>query len=325
MQSYARLIENVHGTHQRTAQGSGQLNALELAARQRVGKAVEREVAQAHAHHVLEAVIDFGQDALTDLLTMFVKFKVLEKIQSVFDGFQHQVGDGSPRNLHVGRILPQPRAPAVRASGAAPVARQHYPVLDFVGLFFYFLEKIVQPLEMCVARPEQIFFSLTQILVRAVNREVEADTVTQQRFEPLAHFFRPPGRNGPLENGKPFVGNHQVGIDAQHLTKAFATPASTVGIVETEQIDARLLEQNAVQLEFVGKSTPLLTHDFDHATAFTFEEGGLHRVRKAVLRVFVVVLHGGAVDEDEKLLGFGNLCQFFAFQHFFDELRFAAA
>ena len=137
-----------------------------------------------------------------------------------------------------------------------------------------------------------------------MNREVETNTVFEQRAQKLfAHFFTPPGRNGSFENGQVFIRDNQVWVNAQHFPKSVATPTGSVRVVEREQVDAWLLECNTVEFKFIGKGTGFLPDNIDPTGTFSFIKRCLYRIRKAIQVVFVgfairIVQHRAPVNKN---------------------------
>ncbi len=160
------------------------------------------------------------------------------------------------------------------------------------------LEEIVQPFKIAVAGPEQRFFLIRKIYVGTVNGEVKLNAVFEQRGQPLFHGMAAPGRDSPFVDRQAFVRNHQVFVYTQHLTKALAGAAGTVGIIEGEEVDAGLFKHHPILLKFIRKEMPFGTfaaHNIHQAAALAFKESGLYRVGDAELQV-------GAARKSEQLL-----------------------
>src|SRR5690606_11861727 len=103
-------------------------------------------------------------------------------------------------------------------------------------------------------------------------------------LQPFAHFFAPPRRDGSIIYRPAFVGNHQIGVDANNFSIAFASLTRTIGIVETEKVGNGLLKRDAVQCKTIRKRMHRLVL-FDVAVALAFEKSRLHRIRDPVYRV----------------------------------------
>ena len=66
VQADGRLVEHVAGAHQPRAEAGGQLDALRLAAGERGGQPVEREVFEADVVQELQPLADLDQDLVGD-------------------------------------------------------------------------------------------------------------------------------------------------------------------------------------------------------------------------------------------------------------------
>ena len=66
VQADGRLVEHVAGAHQPRAEAGGELDALRLAAGERGGEPVERQVVEADVVQELEALADLDQDLVGD-------------------------------------------------------------------------------------------------------------------------------------------------------------------------------------------------------------------------------------------------------------------
>ncbi|EMR00786.1 hypothetical protein ADICEAN_04085 [Cesiribacter andamanensis AMV16] len=151
-------------------------------------------------------------------------------------------------------IFAQAGAAAVGANGAAPVAAQQHAVLHLVQLGVYPLKEAVDPLKIAVAIPEQLLLLRRKLVVGAVDGKIEADAVAQQGLQPVfALALAAPGGNGPFIYAQAFVGNNQVGINAQHLPKALAGFAGAIGVIKSKEVYAGFLKLNAIQLKAVGE------------------------------------------------------------------------
>ena len=230
-----------------------ELDALTLAAAQCAAQAVEREVAQPHAVQVAQPVRDFRHQPLGHFGFVGRQIQRLEKLQRPAHGQQHQVSNALTGHRDVLRVFAQAGAAAVGAGGAAPIAALQHAVLDFVGLRAHPLKVVVEAVEVLVAFPEQGALGLAQLVVGAVNGEVEADAVFEQWLQPLTLLVGAPGRNGALIHGHALVRYHQVLVNAQHRPEPLAGLASAIRVVEGEKVDAWLLKRQPIQLEFVGK------------------------------------------------------------------------
>src|SRR5690606_15545644 len=116
--------------------------------------------------------------------------------EDILDGHQDQVGDGSAGHLDVLRILTQARALAVRAIRPAAIPRKHDAVLYLVRLRLEVREEIPDAFEVSISCPENLAFVFCQLVVRAVDGEIEFDPVLEKGFQPFTHYFGSPRCDG---------------------------------------------------------------------------------------------------------------------------------
>src|SRR6266540_476258 len=80
------LVEHVHHAGQSRTDLAREADALPLAARERLGGALERQVIQPDVDQELEAVRDFAHDALGDLASRSFSLRFLKKTKVCFSG-----------------------------------------------------------------------------------------------------------------------------------------------------------------------------------------------------------------------------------------------
>src|SRR5690606_31421593 len=141
---------------------------------------------------------------------------------------QHDIRDGFSIDFYVGSIFSQARSFAFGAVGFTPVAREHHPVLDFVGLLFKLFKKAIQPLEIAITGPQQFLLFVGEIGICAVYREVELDGTLDQALQPLAHFFAAPGGDCSIVYGSAFIGDDQIRVDTDDAAITLAAFAGSV-------------------------------------------------------------------------------------------------
>src|SRR5690606_30927976 len=120
-------------------------------------------------------------------------------------------------------------------------------VLYFIGLFFELDKKLVQPPEMAIPRPKQLFLCRGEVGVSPVYGEVEFRGITNKPFSPFTHFFTTPRSDGPIVYRPAFIWDHQVRIDTNNAAISFATLASAIRVVETKEIWGRFFKRNTIQ------------------------------------------------------------------------------
>ena len=131
---------------------------MALAARQRRGQAVQRQVAHAHVAQVFQTVVDFGKQALGNQRIGLAELQVAEPLQQVLYRHSHQLADGHAAHLDKARLRLQSCAMACGANGLAAVACLQHAELDGIGFALYPLKEAVDAAPLTVSRavPQQV-------------------------------------------------------------------------------------------------------------------------------------------------------------------------
>src|SRR5690606_41038127 len=85
VQTDRRLVEDVHDADEPRADLAREPDALRLAAGERIGAAVEREIAEADVDEEPDAVRDLGDDLLRDLAPPAADLEAGEELERVGD------------------------------------------------------------------------------------------------------------------------------------------------------------------------------------------------------------------------------------------------
>ena len=115
VQADRRLVQHVHHADQSRAYLAGQPDPLGLAAGQRLGAAVERQVVESDVDQEAQAFVDLLDDLRRDLALLARQVEVVEEREAAFD--RHR-GDRRQRvfsDEHIAGTLVEPRAAALRA------------------------------------------------------------------------------------------------------------------------------------------------------------------------------------------------------------------
>ena len=115
VQSDRGLVEDVQHAHQRGADLRRQADALRLAARQRRGGAVHRQVADAHVLQELQPLGDLAQDQPRDVAVGLRELDLPQPLQRTPRRQRGEVLDPRPPHEHRARLRSQTRAVAHRA------------------------------------------------------------------------------------------------------------------------------------------------------------------------------------------------------------------
>ncbi|CAM5197758.1 hypothetical protein CDEN61S_01756 [Castellaniella denitrificans] len=183
VQADGRLVQHEQRVHQGRAQRGGQVDALDLAAREGAALPVQRQVAQADVAQEAQAGADFVQQLGQGVVQRTAQFDAVEPVAHPLDGQAHEVvqaqaGQGRQllrrparvRRQEAGRAgdrvagLPQapqrgvglePRALAMRARRVAAVLGQQHAHVHLVGARFQPVEEALRavPLVLPGGRP----------------------------------------------------------------------------------------------------------------------------------------------------------------------------
>ena len=93
MQADGRLVEDIQHAHERRADLRGEADALALAARQRAGRARERQIFQTDRLKEAEAVHDLLDDAVADLVLHLTQPERVQKLHRLDDRFFREFRD----------------------------------------------------------------------------------------------------------------------------------------------------------------------------------------------------------------------------------------
>src|SRR5690606_38949183 len=137
----ARFIKDVKRSDEKRAQVGRELNSLGLAAGERRGQAVEREVIEADIDEELQPAAYFEQELFRDLLTLFAQRELIEKRGGVGDRHLEHFRERASADLYVACLLPQPCAVALRAARITAVFGEEDADVELVFLCFQPLEK----------------------------------------------------------------------------------------------------------------------------------------------------------------------------------------
>ena len=142
VQTDGGLIEHIADALQVGAQLRGQPYALRLATRKRRGRAVEREVGQAHLHEEVQAAADFGDHVAGDLRGAALERQPRRPRLRLRDRHGAHVGDGFAVETHRQRSGVEALPLAFRAGGFLPFVPGVPP--DFLAAVFGFKTRQLQ-------------------------------------------------------------------------------------------------------------------------------------------------------------------------------------
>ena len=164
------LVEHVEGVGEVRAQRVRELDPLRLAARERAGQPVERQVAEVDALEETEPRSELGEHRPRDLALGRAELEPGEEARGRGDGHRVHRGDVLPTQADEQRLAPQPRPAAGRAPEGGLVALDDEPVADVVGLLLEPLEERERPPESFVSLEQEPPVGRSEVLPRRVER-----------------------------------------------------------------------------------------------------------------------------------------------------------
>ena len=103
------------------------------------------------------------------------------------------------------------------------------------------------------AVPEDLFFGIGQIVISAVDWEIDFVGIVYEFSPPFTHLFASPALHTLFLYREALVGNYQVFINPHHLPKSFTLGTSSGWTVEVEHHLSRLFEGDIVCLKTIGE------------------------------------------------------------------------
>src|SRR5690606_39028869 len=116
----------------------------------------------------------------------------------------------------------QSAARALGAHGAPAVAAGQHAVLDLVALLLQVAEEGIDATQAAPPLPQQLALFGREVAVGAVDGEAVRCAGPLEGLAPLAHLLAGPRGHTALVHAQALVGDHQVGVDADHMAIAFA-------------------------------------------------------------------------------------------------------
>ena len=254
VQPDGRLVQHVEHADQAGADLGGEPDALRLAAGQRGGRAVEREVVQADVDEEPEPGVHLLQHPLGDEHVAVAELEVAQDVGGVADRERGHLGDRAPADGHRQDLGLEPGALAGRAGhlahealvllarvvalglGVAPLDPRHDAlVVGVVGAVPAVPVAVADVHLLAGAVQHRLLRPRRQLLPRRV--EVEALGVghaLQQPQEVLAGLAGRPRRDRALGEGLLRVGDDELGVDLLAGAQAGADRAGAERRVERE-------------------------------------------------------------------------------------------
>ncbi|CCY14895.1 uncharacterized protein BN773_00888 [Prevotella sp. CAG:755] len=304
----ARLVKDVKRTDKRTAQRGSQVDALALAAGERVAEPVERKIAQADIDKEVKAAAYLGEQAVGHALLRLSEFEMLEEVEEVRDRQVDKLGNGPAAHLDVRSLTFKASAVTLGADGLSAITGEHHAILDLVLVLFEHSEESIdrhllllgQGTLLGVAVPEQVPLLARKLIIRHKDWEPFFLGPPAEFLAPHAHFLSTPTHHRTVVDAQRAVGHDESLVESDNAAEAFAARAGAKGRIEGEHVVVRLAEGHPVGLEARREAVDGARGvDTEHALAVALEKGGLGRIHKTGYGVLLAG-DGHTVDEQGK-------------------------
>ena len=244
MESNAGLVEDEKGIDEGGAEAGREIDALDFAARERAGGAVERQVAQAD----LAEVVDAGNNLLVDEARAGIRGGKFERLQDRREAFEWDGGDIRNRearwiDAEIQRIRLEAAAVAFRAGLVAAVTRKQHPHMHFVGFAFEPLKIAVDPIprtrvpgfsrrDIRIAMNDKILIGLGKPLERTHGIDAAFAAVADEIILALGGLTALEGADDSLGDGKGPVRDDALHVYADDASETFTLGTGTQRGVE---------------------------------------------------------------------------------------------
>ena len=247
VQADRRLVEHKQRVDERGAERGGEIDALDLAAREGARLAVECQVAEANSADIPEPRPQFREYQFRGLVERRGQVQILDEVAALAHRHAHQSVDvGSARATQRAtlraeppqqRIRLEPCAVAGRALRIAAVLRQQDADVHLVGLGLQPCKEAFQSIP-GLLRPGAFAFDHPlaigggQLAPRHIERDAVALRMAHEIILAFLERGRLPGADCAGAEGLAGVGDHQRVVDADHTTEASALLAGADGGIE---------------------------------------------------------------------------------------------
>jgi hypothetical protein len=306
-----RLVQHVHDARQAGADLRGETNALRLAARQRLRRAVECQVLETDVVQEREPAHDLLDDPVGDRRFLAVEPNAAKELHRPLERQAGDLVDRTGRvalaDLDEARLAPQARAVALRAGLVVEVLRELFAHHHRIGLAVASLEVGQDALEGVLAGQrlaavgevrernflipraiqDQVLHPLRQLRERAVD--VEADEFGEARQELEIELVAPvPAADRARGERELRKCHHALGIEEADRAQAVAARAGADRAVEREQARLELLQRVVADRarELGGKEVlPFTIHLDRDGAAVAVAQRRLERFGKPLLEL----------------------------------------
>ena len=270
VQADRRLVEHVERVDERRAERRREIDALRLAARQRRGQPIERQVVEPDVAQESQPLPDLAQHLVGDRGFLLRQRELGEKRVRIADRQAADDVDRAPADLDVARLAAQPRAAALRARQVAAIPAEEHANVHLVLLA---LEPAEEPLDPFEARA--VAFDDEPLLVVGQLRpgHVEAHAARLRRALQLGELRAivrlAPGLDRVLRDRLRWIRDDQRHVELDDVAEAVAERAGAERVVEREQPRLRQLVRDVA----LAALEPLAETERDRLGALALSAG----------------------------------------------------
>ena len=296
MQADGRLVQDVHGPDQRTAERRHEVHTLAFTAGERVHRAAQGQIAEADILDAVQPENDLLDAFPGNAALIFRQLHTVEEREQFVDGHRQEFVDVLPAHADVQRLLPEPAAAAGVAGGPAGIPAEHVFVLDLVAVLVHPFEELVDAHDGALVHhatalggPEGPLLLLRELAVRDEDRDIVLFGILDHEVLEPAHLVAAPAGHGSVVDALGLVRHDEVLADADDLSQATAHGARPQRAVEAEQVLVRLAERHPVEFKPGTERLPLPVQHDGHVS-FPLVERRLHGRQEPCTQVLVILL-----------------------------------
>jgi hypothetical protein len=244
VQADAGLVEDEEGVHQRGPEAGGEVDALEFAAGEAAGEAVEVEVAEPCAVEVAEAGGDFVTQHGGGVIG-WGDGQGLDEGQQIGDRKLPEVGDGFVLETEVIGLFFQAAAVAIGTGGVGAEAAEEDADVHLVGAGFEPFEEAAHAVPLAVlpgflgivalAFDDPAALGVGEVLEGFVERDAVSAGGAFEVGLALGVGAALESANEAFLDGEGFVGDGFAEVEAEGAAEAAAGGAGAEGVVEGEE------------------------------------------------------------------------------------------
>src|SRR5262245_21027974 len=234
METDGGFVEDIKRVDQRRADGGGEIDPFQFAARERARLAIEGQIFQADADEITEAATDLIEDQARHLVEGAGGFQALEKFMLRGNAHGIDLSDVFAIDAIIQRVGFEAAALAFGAHEIGPVARQEHAHMHAITAPLQSAEPAADTSVLTVAVDNQLPLHVAQFAPGLFRRDFFAFAIIEQAFG--AALAMNPRADGALAERFTGIGNDQIEIDINDPAKTAAGFTGAERTIEGKQI-----------------------------------------------------------------------------------------